>query len=271
MEKGLAYIIITCIIIMLVTAGSFKRGFHPARFTLSTIALFFAPGLAAALWKGIHLMASDPVISLPLAAGILAGLIFYQFVLIKWRRFSTFEHELTHALVALLFFRKIKKFVVTRNEGGYIVNTSGFGGETGNHFIALAPYFLPTFTLLSVMIRPLLPATWFPWYDAWIGITFSYQTMSNYWELKQNWTAKSFRQAKTGLQTRTDIGQEGFIFSFIMILTLKLFIISMMIFIITGNYAALTEWLSIILKHSTGFYVPVFEEIYRYFVKIITL
>jgi hypothetical protein len=37
-----------------------------------------------------------------------------------------------------------------------------------------------------------------------------------------------------------------------------------MMFIVDGSYAALPEWLSIIVKNSTGFYIPVFEEIYRY-------
>jgi hypothetical protein len=217
MERGLAFIIVTCIIIFLVTAGSIKKGFHTARFTLSLFALFFAPGLAIAFWKGILMILSGPVLWLPVTAGLLSGIVLYEVIFRRWWGFSTFEHELTHALVALLFFRRIKKFVVTRYDGGYIVNTAGFGGEVGNHFIALAPYFLPTFTLLSVLIRPFLPTIWFPWYDVWIGITFSFQTISNFGELKQNWTAKSFRQAKTGAQTKTDIGQEGFIFSFIMI------------------------------------------------------
>jgi|GEM_PF-1158474 len=268
MERGLVYIIITITLIFLVTAGSIKKGFHTARFTLSFFALFFAPGLAIAFREGILKMISDTALWLPIAAGLLSGLIIYELIFKRWWGFSTFEHELTHALVALLFFRRIKKFVVTRYEGGYIVNTSGFGGEAGNHFIALAPYFLPTFTLLSVMIRPFLPATWFPWYDVWIGITFSYQSLSNFGELKQNWTAKPFRQAKTGTETKTDIGKEGFIFSFVMIFTLKLLFISMMMYIIAGSYAALSEWLRIIVKNSTVFYLHVFAEMYGYLKKL---
>jgi hypothetical protein len=269
MERGLAYVIITIILILLVTAGSIKKGFHTAQFILSLFALFFAPGLAIAFWKGILMMITNQALWMPVAAGFLLGIVLYEVIFKRWWGFSTFEHELTHALVALLFFRRIKKFVVTRYEGGYIVNTSGFGGEAGNHFIALAPYFLPTFTLLSVLIRPFLPATWFPCYDVWIGITFSYQTLSNFGELKQNWTAKPFRQAGTGAQINTDIGQEGFIFSFVMIVTLKLLFLSMMMFIAAGDYAAMTEWMGIILKQSTGFYYHVFAEMYGYTEKLI--
>jgi hypothetical protein len=269
MERGLAYIIVTCIIIFLVTVGSIRKGFQTARFTLSLFALFFAPGLAVAFWKGILMVFSDQALWLPVVTGLLSGVLLYEVIFKKWWGFSTFEHELTHALVALLFFRRIKKFVVTRHEGGYIVNTSGFGGEAGNHFIALAPYFLPTFTLLSVLIRPFLHDQWFPWYDVWIGITFSYQTLSNLWELKHNWTSKPFRQAKTGTQINTDIGQEGFIFSFIMIITLKLLFLSMMMFIAAGNFDALSEWMGIILKHSTGFYSGVLTDMYGYLEKLL--
>jgi hypothetical protein len=264
MEIGLVYIIITCIMIFLVIAGSLKKGFHSARFTLSLVALFFLPGLAIAFWKGLKMIILNYDVYVPVAAGLLFGVILYTWVFKRLSRLLTFEHELTHALVAVLFFRRIRKFVVTSREGGYILNTAGFGGKVGDHFISLAPYFLPTFTLFSVLMRPFLPSIWFPWYDVWIGLTFSFQTLSNFDELKQNWTGKSFRQAGTGALTKTDIFREGYIFSFIMIVVLKLLFISLMMFIVDGSYAALPEWLSIIVKNSTGFYIPVFEEIYRY-------
>jgi hypothetical protein len=143
-----------------------------------------------------------------------AGFILFEIIFKRLWGFSTFEHELSHALVALLFFRRIKKFKVTRFDGGYVEYTNGFGGEAGNHFIALGPYFLPTFTLLSVLVRPFFPIAWFPWFDVWIGITFSYQTMNNIEELRRNWTRERFRLAGGVQLTNTDIGTRRLYFFF---------------------------------------------------------
>lgn len=264
MESGSIYLIIFIILLILVIAGSIKRGFHPTKFFLSIIAIFFIPGLIAAFGKGVLILFSNNTIWVPVLVGLAIGIILYEIIFKRLFGFSTFEHELSHAIIALLFFRKVTKFVVTRYNGGYIESSEGFGGKVGNHFISLGPYFLPTFTLISILIRPLLPVTWFPWFDIWIGITFSYQTMNNFDELKDNWSKKWFRLAGSGEYTETDIGKEGYIFSFTMIIALKLLLISMLMFIIVGDYSILLEWLRIIWRQSINFFQPIFTELYYY-------
>lgn len=147
-------------------------------------------------------------------------------------------------------------------------HSGGFGGELGDHFISLGPYFLPTFTLISILLRPFLPITWFPWFDVWIGITFSYQTMNNLDEIRRNWSKEWFKSVGSGVYIETDIGHEGYIFSFIMIITLKLFLISMLMFIMVKDYSILIEWLRIIWKQSIIFFRPIFFEMYYYIVSL---
>ena len=60
--------------------------------------------------------------------------------------FSTFEHELTHLIAGMIFFKKPEKFNVTASQGG---NVSLHGN---NFLITLAPYFLPTFSLLFLPV-----------------------------------------------------------------------------------------------------------------------
>lgn len=261
MEKGLLYIVALVILMVAVTAGSIKNGFQPARFILSIVALYFIPGLAVALYKGSLFLVHDSGIRLPLLAGLIAGFILHEILHKRLPALATFEHELTHAIAAVFFFRRISKFVVTRNQGGYIESSGGFGGKTGDYFITLAPYFLPTFTLFSVLIRPFLPAQWFPWYDIWIGISFSFQVMSNMAEIKQNWTKRKFRPAHGGVLTHTDIGKEGYIFSFIMIVCLKLLFTGIMFFILWGNYAAIRLWFGYTGDYSYRFFFPVYSHI----------
>lgn len=264
METGLMYLVLCGIILVLMVTGSIRNKFHFVKFTLSVLAVFFIPGLAVAFWQGLLQFFSGQALWVPVLIGIAAGFILFEIIFKRLWGFSTFEHELSHALVALLFFRRIKKFKVTRYDGGYVEYTNGFGGEAGNHFITLGPYFLPTFTLLSVLVRPFLPVGWFPWFDVWIGITFSYQTMNNIEELRRNWTSERFRLAGGGAFSKTDIGHEGYIFSFIMILSLKLLFISLLLFILANGYSSLPHWLAIIWKQSIHFFQPVFMEMYAY-------
>ena len=97
--------------------------------------------------------------------GITLGAMVTHFILLRIDGLDTFEHELAHALVALLFLRQITRFVSTRSSGGYVQHSGGFGGELGNHMIGLAPYYLPTFTIASVLFRPIVPMSWFPIFD----------------------------------------------------------------------------------------------------------
>ena len=139
--------------------------------------------------------------------------------------------------------------------------------SVANYFVSLAPYFLPTFTLFSVLIRPVVAAGWFPVYDFWIGITFLYQLMNNVDEIKRNWTKERFRLAGKGSYTETDIAKEGYIFSFIMILALKLFMMSLLLFILVGGYSVVPDWLKVIWNKSFGYFQPVFAGTMDYVIK----
>ena len=261
MEAGLVYLLIFGSILIIIIYGSINYKFHFIKFSLSIAGIFFIPGLTVALGQNLLLFFSEQVLWIPALTGIAAGIILHEIIFKRIEGFSTFEHELSHALVALFFFRKIKKFKVTRYNGGYVEYTNGFGGEAGNHFITLAPYFLPTFTLVSVFIRPFLPASWFPLFDVWIGITFSYQTLNNIKELQRNWTHARFHPAGRKELTKSDIGIEGYIFSLIMIFALKLLFLSLLMSIIVNGYTAFPHLCKTIWQQSLQFFHPPVAEI----------
>jgi hypothetical protein len=154
------------------------------KFLLGLVALFIIPGSVSASWEALLLIANDNELWIPLAFGLAAGIPLYFTLIKKLPAISTFEHELTHALVALLFFRRIHKFIVTNRRGGQVQYSGTFGGEFGDLLIGLAPYFLPTFTLIAVLVRPFLPAGWFPWYDGFIGATLAFHVFSTLEETK---------------------------------------------------------------------------------------
>ena len=58
--------------------------------------------------------------------------------------FSTLEHELTHAIFAILSLNRVTGLNATGREGG-VTHYQGYG----NWVITLAPYFVPTVTIPS--------------------------------------------------------------------------------------------------------------------------
>lgn len=75
---------------------------------------------------------------------------------LKW--FETFSHELTHTIVAILFFRRIHSFEANDNSGQIMSS----GSDKTLVFIDLAPYCLPLYTYILLVFRAIcsLPFLW---------------------------------------------------------------------------------------------------------------
>jgi hypothetical protein len=174
------------------------------RVIAALFALFILPGSAMAFWEGLKMINSDSLLLKFLIIGIAIGTIIYIVLLGRWNYFLTFEHEFTHAFMSLLFFRSIERFIVTSREGGYVRYSGGFGGEFGNIMISLAPYYLPTYTIILLLFQPLIPPNFLPVFFAASGFTFVFHFLSTAKELKQNWSSESFNIARTNDQTNND-------------------------------------------------------------------
>jgi hypothetical protein len=232
------------------------------KFFLGLIALFIIPGSALAFWDALVVITHEKDLWIPLICGLGAGVPLYFTVIKKIPVISTFEHELTHALVALLFFRRIHKFIVTSRRGGQVQYSGNFGGDFGTLLIGLAPYYLPTFTLISVLVRPLIPAGWFPWFDGFIGTTLAFHICSTPEETKQAWTKRSFTGAGDNQKTKSDIGKVGFIFAFLVIAGFGLFLMGLALQLIGSGYAGTWQFLKQVGKTSYEDYAALIREIY---------
>jgi hypothetical protein len=232
------------------------------RFLLGLIALFIIPGSALAFWDALLVIARDQELWIPLICGLGAGIPLYFTVIKKIPYISTFEHELTHALVALLFFRRIHKFIVTSKRGGQVQYSGNFGGEFGTLLIGLAPYYLPTFTLIAVLVRPVLPAEYFPWFDGFIGATLAFHICSTPEETKQAWTKQTFAGAGDNQKTKSDIGKVGYIFAFLVIAGFGLFLMGLSLQLIGSGYAGTWPFLKQVGVTSYEAYAELIREIY---------
>jgi hypothetical protein len=239
------------------------------RFFLGLLALFIIPGSAMAFWDALSVIASNRELWIPLVAGMAAGIPLYFTVIKKIPYISTFEHELTHALVALLFFRKIHKFIVTSNRGGQVQYSGNFGGEFGTLLIGLAPYYLPTFTLISVLVRPFLPAGWFPWFDGFIGATLAFHIFSTLEETKLSWTKQSFASAGDNRKTKSDIGEVGYILAILVIAGFGIFLLGLSLQLIGSGYSGTWPFLEQVGKTCWKVYAGLIRDAYGYLAPIV--
>lgn len=230
------------------------------RLIILALCVFILPGSIFSFFKVAMLIFTQHSLVLTLISGIFLGALFYKFILSRSNAFTTFEHELTHALVAMLFFRKITQFISTRRSGGYVRYSSGFGGEFAEHLIGLAPYFLPTFTVMLVLARPLLPPYAFPYFDLSIGFTFAYHSISSIFELKHNWTKTPFLRAESTEWTMSDIGSRGYVFSGIAIFTLGTLLHSYLLFVIMYKYPGIAMCSKLAWHNSIAFYTPLYHR-----------
>ncbi|OPZ85503.1 MAG: hypothetical protein BWY76_01383 [bacterium ADurb.Bin429] len=185
--------------------------------------LALLPGVAGALW--VVLTTAGGFGWWPIIAGLAAGTALYFILLRRIPGFEVFEHELTHALVAWLYFRRVTNFSVKR-DNGHVIFLNGFGGVFGNDMIGFAPYVLPTFTAILVLIRPFLHGPLW-WYDFWIGVSFGYHLFSGYRELSPR---------------QPDLASRGLLYSFIAVPALALTVHGLLLAILIHGYAGVPSW-----------------------------
>ena len=101
--------------------------------------------------------------------------------------FSVFEHELTHILVAKVFFLKTLRFDVSPRKhvaGQVVVGVDGEGvlKHIISVFFSLAPYYLPTLMLLVFLGYPLTGARLRPLFFFLVGFTAMYHLLTTFLE-----------------------------------------------------------------------------------------
>ena len=112
-------------------------------------------------------------------AGFFAyGMFLFSLIIPRVRHnlnwFMKFTHELTHTLVALLFFARIKEFVV-KDRDCYVSYKSG---PVGYVPITLAPYCIPIYTFMLFPFRFVGDAGYMIVFDALIAFTYAFHVHS---------------------------------------------------------------------------------------------
>ena len=152
---------------------------------------------------------------------ILAWLFYFSKRKSFW---SILEHELTHALFALIFFKRIHYISASKHKGGMIKV------DSGNVIIALAPYFFPLLTIILLILKPFLLSKHQPYLNFLLGFTYFFHLLHVFREFHFD---------------QSDIRESGIIFSSIIILFLNIFFLGLILAALSGAWTTIAEYLEL--------------------------
>lgn len=143
------------------------------------LALLLLPLVVAFALEALFMLGAEVTlaeVSL-ITVGFVSYLILYPFVFSRNVHFlEVFEHELGHTVLNLLWWRTLTEFRVNPEENQSHVKARG--NSSFWWLTALAPYYLPLFTLPWLVLRPLFNPAFYPLVDVAIGLTLAFHVVA---------------------------------------------------------------------------------------------
>ncbi len=149
------------------------------KWPVGVLSLLALPLCLIAGWKLLVRIWHEPTPAMAFIVGLVV--YFLLWYLILRRRlfgsfFSTLEHELTHALFAILTLHRVTGLKSTFTRGGHMTYVTYGGAE--NWLIGLAPYFFPTVSIAILLVLGFVPIE-FHWWAEWLlGAATAYHVTS---------------------------------------------------------------------------------------------
>ena len=199
----------------------------------AALAALLLPGAAVALIVAVRSTVASPNVGwqLLLGAGVFVALFLLLFRRPTWGRFfSTFEHELTHALFAWATLHPVVGFKATLRDGGEI----RFKGK-GNWLITASPYFFPTWCVLLAPLLIVAPVDMLPWLRALLGAALAYHVCSTIQETHRR---------------QTDLKQLRLLFAVMFLPTANLIAFSLVLAFAIAGIAGCADLLQRVFAHT---------------------
>ena len=175
--------------------------------------IFFIPSCYR-LWRVLEYIYEHTA----LYSMLLYGIVTYSFlwwlllrrsVMSEW--FCTLEHELTHAVFAILSLNRVTALNATGHSGG-VMHYQGYG----NWIITLSPYFVPSLSLIMLLVLSLAKTSHLPILLFIMGLTIAYHFLSTWKETHSQ---------------QSDLKQSGWLFAWAFLPTAN---ILMLLFVLTA-------------------------------------
>lgn len=145
---------------------------------------------------------------------------------LKW--LMTWSHEHIHLLFLVIFFRPLSDLQINRDGSGHVAH---YGGS--NFIVGLSPYCFPMFTIILMLIYPVVISKYWWYLDIFVGLTFAFHLVS---------FARQF-----GFWQK-DISSQGPLFSISFIIFFNIFFSSVVLLTMKyGGARAFTRYTSIVI------------------------
>ncbi|HCC44597.1 MAG TPA: hypothetical protein DEQ32_09385 [Gammaproteobacteria bacterium] len=136
--------------------------------------------------------------------------------------FSTFEHELTHAVFAWITFKRVSGLFVDWRAGGYCKIDGGM-----NWLIYIAPYFFPTLMIVPIALSFIVKREYFEAVQFLLGAVLAYHVTSTY------------EETHTG---QTDLQETSFLFALLFLPTANIMIYGTALIYFVRGYADASDY-----------------------------
>jgi hypothetical protein len=218
----------------------------PVRWVKFVVGLFLLPLcyiLTAAFFSALIQAAGRPHFWVTpefwfFSLGLICWLIVY-FGLPKWLTVYVFGHELTHALMVKIMGGRVSEFSVTR-DGGYIVSSKI------NTWIALAPYFIPIYSVFVIIAYGLVSAFYDLQPHAELATGILYGLLGFTWGFHASFTLSMIPRGQT------DLAYGGTFFSLAIIYLMNLVVLSLLLILATP-YVSFASFGRELLAHAATF------------------
>lgn len=151
---------------------------RPVRWTLGLALIPVGLALSAGFVRGFRSSASLSANGIGFLVGVGSYLVLH-FLLYKPVFLHVVGHELTHALFAALFGGRVKTLNVSAKGGVVLVSKS-------NLLVALAPYFIPLYTLMALVLFWVVMPAIKPYAAGLVGATVAFHGALTFFTLKSH-------------------------------------------------------------------------------------
>ncbi len=170
--------------------------------------------------------------------GLICWLIIF-FGLPRPLRVYVFGHELTHFIMVKIMGGRVSEFSVTR-EGGYIVSSKI------NTWIALAPYFVPIYSVFVILLYGMVSAFYDLQPHAKLATGLLYGFLGLTWGFHATFTLSMIPRGQT------DLAYGGTFFSLTIIYLMNLLVLSLLLIVATP-YVSFASFGRELLAHAATF------------------
>jgi hypothetical protein len=184
--------------------------------------------------------------------GLLCYVLIYPFIKGDNITFiETFEHELGHAVLNLVWFRSFDEFRVNPEEDKSHVATHGLFNI--GFLTSLAPYYLPVFTIPLLIFKPFLSNSIRDVIDFLIGFTLGFHYVALF--------KKEFHRQQT------DIKKHTLVFSFLITCLMNAVVLVIILCAVLEDYLLLLNYLDGSITRAIESYKVVFQELQKQMLK----